>query len=114
MKDFEWQTDEEELWEEEREPPEQPAGPKRRWWPGALLILLVVATAGGLIYRQLNQRVEEAVSSVEEDVIAAFRLVRTSADRRDRELLVGQISGRDARWTSTQKELLEAGLLFDR
>jgi hypothetical protein len=114
MKDFEWQTDEEDLWEEEREPQAQPAGPKRRWWPGALVVVLVVVVAGGLIYRQLNRRVEEAVSSVEEDVIAAFHLVRTSADRRDRELLVGQVSGRDPRWTSIQKELLEAGVLFDR
>lgn len=114
MKDFEWQTDEEDLWEDEYEPQEEPVAPKRRWWPGALAVLLVVALVSGLIYRQLNRRVEEAVSSLEEDVIAAFRLVRSSADRRDRELLVSQISGRDARWTSTQKALLDAGLLFDR
>jgi hypothetical protein len=114
MKDFEWQTDEEDLWQDEKEPPESPAGRRRRRWPGVILLLLVLATVSGLIYRQLNQRVEETVSSVEEDVIAAFRLVRTSADRQDRELLVSLISGRDPRWTSTQKELLEEGMLFDR
>lgn len=115
MKDFDWQSDEEDLWKDQNEVVAVPEPPRRRrWWAGLLAIMLVVGLVGGLIYRQLNRRVEEAVSSLEEDVAAAFGVVRSAADRRDRELLVSVISGRYPRWTSTQKELLEAGYLLDR
>lgn len=115
---FDWQTDEEDRWEEpevtaESDVTERPYARSRHWLATGL-VLLVAVGIGSLLYWQLKVRVDQGAKRVEEDVLATFTLVHSIAQGQDRELFVSVLSGRDPNWTSLQKELMDAGALFDR
>ena len=74
-----------------------------------LLLGLIVALVVG---RQVNRRVAEVTSMVEQDVRAADNLARSAAAAADVELFVSVLSGRDPAWTETQQALLVDNLLF--
>jgi hypothetical protein len=115
---FDWQTDEEDRWEEP-EAAAEPAAEERsrflsRRWLATGIVLLLAVGIGSLLYWQLKVRVDQGAKRVEEDVLATFTLVRSIAKDGDRELFVSVLSGRDPGWTSIQKDLMDAGALFDR
>lgn len=110
---FEWQADDDKDWEE-RPLLEPPPRPRRSRWLALFLVVAFILASAGLIYRQLQNQAAERVSSIEQDVVASYQVIRQAATRGDREIFVSLLSGRDPNWTETQKELLSGGLLFDR
>ncbi|MCB8928074.1 MAG: WD40 repeat domain-containing protein [Ardenticatenaceae bacterium] len=111
---FEWQTEEDSRWDEDVAPPEPPKRARRRWSWWLLLGVVLVGTAVFLAYRQLNQRVETATENVEADLLASYAVLQRAAQSRDENLFGSLISGRDDEWSQAQRDLLNAGLLFDR
>ncbi|MCB0037901.1 MAG: hypothetical protein KDE51_27900, partial [Anaerolineales bacterium] len=116
MGNFNWQTEEDsDVWEEQEAPPAPPS--KRRRWVIWLLMIGFVALSIGsiyLIYRQINQRVAEAVKTTESAVLTSHELVIDAAMLTDRELFTNLLSGRDLNWTSAQLRLLQSHMLFNR
>lgn len=113
MARFEWQTEEEGDWEETVHAGDGDRSP-RRLLPVGFLVLLILAAGALAVYQTLDNRVEEATTSVEDEVLASHEVVRRAAERRDRELLTGFLSGRDRAWAAAQEQLVEVGVLFDR
>ena len=111
---FEWQTEEDSRWDEDVAPPDPPKRARRRWPWWLLLVVVLVGTAVFLIYRQLNQRVETATENVEADLLASYAVLQRAAQSRDENLFGSLISGRDDEWSQAQRDLLNAGLLFER
>ena len=112
MSNFEWQTEEEARWQDL---PARREEPKRNGRSGLFWVIVAVtlAIAGWVVYRQVDQRVAEATAHVEADVLSAHNVVWQAAQQQDVELLETVLSGRDRRWTETQKSLVEKDLLFD-
>lgn len=108
---FEWRTAEDDNVWEQTDTPAPPPTPHRRWrfLSVVLLLGLIVALVVG---RQVNRRVAEVTSMVEQDVRAADNLARSAAAAADVELFVSVLSGRDPAWTETQQALLVDNLLF--
>lgn len=112
---FDWQT-EENNWEE-ASPPAPAEEPRRsglRLVPFVLLALALVIAGALTIWRQFDNRLEDVVADIEADVLASSRLVRLAADRRDGELFITVLSGRDPYWAGVHQELLSSGMLLDR
>ncbi len=112
MSRFDWQTEED--WEELTTPPEEPQSPRPRYvhWLLGLITLLGLTTY--FIYHRVEQRVEEATTTVEQDVLSSFDLLQTANNNGDTELVNSVLSGRDPAWTDIQRDLIQHQLLFDR
>jgi len=109
---FDWITEEDHP-EWDKLPDDQPdPSPRRRRWLFFLIALVVLSFAGFGILRQVNERIAESEEQVKADVLAVNALVRQAARDSDRELLTSMLSGREAAWTNTQQQLLEADLMF--
>ncbi|MFQ5419895.1 MAG: hypothetical protein ACE5EY_05985 [Anaerolineae bacterium] len=111
--DFSWETEDETGWE--TLPPEEnrPRRPRRRW-PTVLLILVALAAASVVIYRQVQQRLEEAAANTEADVLSSYQLLQVAAANQDLDLFKSLLSGQQPLWTETQLELAREGWLLDR
>ncbi|MCA9972453.1 MAG: hypothetical protein KC425_19665 [Anaerolineales bacterium] len=120
MSNFDWYSEEEVGWDEPVESePKRPKRPRPRLpWPRWLtVLLLLLALAGGattLIYRQLNQRVDEVSYELEAEVRASHAVVYKAGETADRDLLVNFLSGRDNHWAAAQERVTRAGLLYAR
>lgn len=112
---FEWRTvDEgEAVWGEEERPYGEGGRADRRPWFLLLALLVLAAAAGHLLWQEAQQRTSAAVAQVETNARSSYELGRRAAESRDRELFLSVLSGRDPRWTDTQRALLEEQLLFE-
>jgi hypothetical protein len=110
--DFEWHTEEDDhKWQET---PPEPVENGRPTWRPWLIVLLIVLAIGLSSYYLLARRVGQTQAAITDDVIAGHELVQTAVNQADVELLNLLLSGRDGRWLAAQRELMAAGLLFDR
>lgn len=113
---FEWQTEEEEVWEaleNVSEEAESPA-PPRRLWPTLTIVAILLALVGGVVYWQVQQRIEAATTAVTADILSTHNLIAQAAADKDTDLLTPLLSGREVAWTEAQERLLLAGALYDR
>lgn len=115
MSQFNWQKDAEDNWEETvvYTPGPKPRPPRRRWWL-IPIILLALGVAGWLVYRQASQRVAQATTAVTNDVLSSHSLLLQAAYKKDTDLFVALLSGRNAQWTAAQEAMLPADTFFDR
>ncbi len=110
---FDWQTEEEGDWpEENRTGPS--VGPVRRWRRSLLIFIPLILVVVGGVYWQAQQRVEQAKSARENDILSSLRLIREAAELKDVEVLTVLLSGADLNWARTQQDLAEKGWLYDR
>jgi hypothetical protein len=114
MNNFEWQQGDEGDWDvpESQPTPDTPKSKRRL----AILAIMVLASfaAGFVIYRQVNNQLQQTETAVQSDILASHNLVQTAASSQDKELLLSVLSGRMPSWTDAQQEVLSAGVLFDR
>ncbi|MEM7114974.1 MAG: hypothetical protein AAF614_21230 [Chloroflexota bacterium] len=119
MTQFNWQTEEDIVWEElpQPEPPAPPPNRRRRMiMLGVLLLVLIIA--GLVVYWQVNRRVEAATQTIRDEVLASHNLVQRSIAEQDTDLLTSLMSGRDMGWVSgvnslVSEEMYLARLAFD-
>ncbi len=112
MSKFDWQTEED--WEELTLPPEAPKETRPRRWRWLVGLLMVLGLAAYFIYNQVEQRVEVATNTVEQDILSSLELLERANQEQDIELVNGILSGRDPAWTDIQRDLVRNSLLFDR
>ncbi len=107
---FDWQTEE--------EGPITPAstavskGRRRKW-----LVPLIFASFVGLVVVagwQLERQAESREEAVTADVLAAFNVWRQAVLRRDIDLLDTLLLDGGAKWTATQRRLMQSGRIIDR
>ncbi len=110
---FDWQTDDDEWEEQTAVSPNKPALRKRVWLI-PLLIIAGLSAAGLWAYRQVEQRVEEGVTTIEEDILSSHRVVQTAVSNGDVDLLQQLLSGRDPDWVDAQIKMVEEGTLNGR
>ncbi|MDX1664498.1 MAG: hypothetical protein R3272_11950 [Candidatus Promineifilaceae bacterium] len=114
MANFDWQTEDEQLWEAQDSAPLGTRGWMRHLLPVGLVLALLVVL-GVVLYRMAQEQVETAEQEVTEHVLSSYQLLRVAAQGRDEELLLSLLSGREPVWTETQVALLQQrGGLFDR
>lgn len=110
---FDWQTDEEKWVGASSE--EQPANHRtRRRWLIVPFVLLCLIAIGGLIFWQVQQRVQEAEADRKNDVLSSYQLIREAMLQNDDELFRTQLSGRSLDWAMSQQALFSRGLITDR
>ncbi len=110
--DFQWQT-EDDGWEEKPAQQAKVERPKKRPWFRISLALLIVVIIGAVIYRQVQQQLEAAVTQAEIEVRRTHELVLQAADGADRDLLNNLVSGRDNDWLHQTLEVAGEGSLFN-
>lgn len=113
---FEWQT-EEAGWEEIKQPEKRSVVVSRQLWLfllPALLILGMIIWGVVQLWENLNERVTEVSSILNEDVVTSVNLTRRAAMQEDLELFVSVLSGRDVIWADQQQKVLQAGLFMER
>lgn len=113
MAKFEWQTEEDIVWDELPPLPSEKPPPRRRWWFVAGLAVLLLA-AGFVVYRQVQQRVETATQAVQADVLSSHNLVHRAESEQDEELFTSLLSGRDMAWVTAETALFKQEMLLDR
>ncbi len=113
MSNFNWQTEDDVLWDDETAA-EETAVSRRRPWFTFIIIVAAVITAGVVIYRQVNERIETATGSVKSDILASQNLIQQAGRQVDVELFQTLLSGRDPAWADLQGELVAQGWLFER
>ncbi|MCI0727055.1 MAG: hypothetical protein L0332_10090 [Chloroflexi bacterium] len=110
MTGFQWQTDEEKRLET---PAVEAALPGRRRWRVVGLLLATIGIVALVAYQLARRQVAAATMAIEADVLSSHELVMQAARRDDAGLLTALLSGRDPKWTATQRELAEQGLLLN-
>lgn len=109
---FDWQTDDESPWPD---PPAPRSKPRRRFlWRWLLLVALLLAASGGVVYRQVQARLERTTAVTEADVRASHRLWQQAIESKDAELFNTLLSGRELGWTEGQRALFDLGLVRSR
>lgn len=111
---FDWQTEEEVVWDDLSPQKEETAASWRPSWLAVSLVVVVLSLAVAVVYRQVEQQVADATTAVKREVLATHKLVQTAAARGDGELFYSVLSGRDRRWTETQERLVARGLFVER
>ena len=112
---FDWQAEDEVVWEDLPADDEiQAASRKRRRWPFLLVIVLLLAGTTAVILRQVNRRAETNSQAMRADIVSSHNLLQIAESEQDPELFLSILSGRDSAWTAAQSDLFEAGLLQDR
>lgn len=114
MSNFNWQTDEDVVWDEEPSQATATAVPGRRPWLTWLIIGAAIIAAGVFIIRQVNDRLETATADTQRDILASHKLLQQAARQNDQDLFNTLLSGRSKQWSSLQTALVENGQLFDR
>lgn len=114
-KHFEWQADDNLDWDAlpDQDPPEKPTKKHRRWLI-LVAILLLAGIAAGLILRQVNRRVDENTQAMRADILSSYNLLQIADADKDEELFFSVLSGSSSSWTTAQKDLFDAGLLYNR
>jgi hypothetical protein len=69
---------------------------------------------GVVLYHRVNRQAVAMETAATEEVLAAYRLVRTASAAEDREVIHTLLTGLDGRWVEAQRQLLAKDLLFDR
>ncbi|PID86002.1 MAG: hypothetical protein CSB13_05130 [Chloroflexi bacterium] len=112
---FEWHTEEDGVWDvpPPRQPPPQPSKSKRIFFWGAMLLFALVA-AGMVIYWQVTERLQQAETNVQTNILAAHNLWQTAVVTTDAELFLSVLSGRIPSWTDAQQEALDENVIFER
>ena len=113
MAKFEWQTEEDIVWDELPPAPPEPPARRRHWWLLVGLAALLLA-AGFVIYRQVQQRIETATQTVQADVLSSHNLMLRAASEQDEELFTSLLSGRDMQWVAGETALFKQAMLLDR
>lgn len=111
---FEWQTEEEVVWEDLPPVEEESTAGQQRPWRLIILILAALVVAGAVVWREVDQQVDQAATMAEANVLSSHRLVRQAALRQDADLFFSLLSGRIPMWTDAQQALLQRGLFLDR
>ena len=111
---FDWQTEEDGDWDEQtwQQKPATAVSTKPPWRTIVMIIVLLVV-AGAIIYQQVNQRLNDATSTIESDIFAAHNLISRAAASQDADLGKTVLSGRDMGWSRVQSELLATGLFYE-
>lgn len=111
---FEWQTEDDFDWDKlPREPEERPSRPGRRW-PLFLTVLVLLLGAGGVIFRQVQQRAAANTEAMRADILSSHNLYYLAGAEQDEELLLALLSGRESDWVAAQQVLLKNDLLGNR
>lgn len=110
MAKFDWQT-EDETWQDEPPAPETAVSRPRYSY---ILLVLLLLVAAGVVYRQVNQQIDQVVENNKQDVLASYQLWQTAVSSHDEELFYALLSGRDAAWTETQTHLFKTRLTLNR
>lgn len=105
---FEWKTEEDDLWEEST-PHNQPDPPRKRPWPIILIIIGLLLLAGFLLRQRVNQQLDASVQQVEDDILSTHNLLWRTAQNRDELLFKSLISGSDPAWAAVQTQLVKDG-----
>ncbi|MBE2221101.1 MAG: hypothetical protein IAF02_06150 [Anaerolineae bacterium] len=115
MSNFEWRQEDGDGDWDERPFQSAPESPKsRRRFAVVILILFALVTAGFVLYRQVNDQLQQTETAIQADILASHNLIQTAAQSQDKELLLSVLSGRLPSWTDAQQEALAAGVLYDR
>lgn len=115
MTQFNWQTEEDIVWEELPAPDPPPPPPNRRRrliMIGVVVLLFMVVSA--VVYWQVNRRVEIAMQDVRDEVLASHNLVQRAAAEQDTDLLTSLMSGRNMNWVGEITTLVAEDSYFDR
>ena len=113
MSNFEWQQEDGD-WKE-LPPTPTPETPKsRRRFVIPLLIILALLAAAFVVYRRVDDQLQQTETAVQSNILASHNLAQNAAHAQDEELLLSVLSGRLPSWTTAQQEVLAAGLLYDR
>ena len=113
---FEWNTEEDEsVWDEQIEMDgKQTPEPKKRPYKTLAVILVLLVVAGGVVYWQVQQQVENATANVRADLLSTHNLINRAVANQDVNLLAPLLSGRDMVWTRQQEALMRDDALFGR
>ena len=110
---FDWQTEEEGEWPEEFKA-DASNKPGRRWRRWILIFIPLISLAAGGVYWQAQQRIEQAKSAREADILSSYGLIREAAEQKDVEVLTTLLSGADLSWARAQQDLSQNGWLHER
>ncbi|MDX1664099.1 MAG: hypothetical protein R3272_09910 [Candidatus Promineifilaceae bacterium] len=108
---FDWRTEIEEG--DQWDVPADRASSTRRRWPWLLLLFVALIATVGLIWRQAQERVADAEATVREGVLSSHALGRRAVAEQDSELFLTVLSGREADWSNTQRQLFRAGYVYE-
>ena len=112
---FEWNTEEDEsVWEEQVEQFTETPEPKKRPYKALAIIAVLFIVAAGVVYWQVNQRVELATANVRADLLSTHNLINRAVALQDVNLLAPLLSGRDMTWTRHQETMMREDALFGR
>ncbi len=114
MSNFNWQTDDETVWDDEMAAAETAVSPPRRLWITLFAVALVIAAAGFVIFRQVNRRVETGIANTQSDILATHNLAQRASLDNDADLFMTLLSGRSKIWSSLQTEAVQEGWLYER
>lgn len=111
---FDWQTDEDNDWDDQswQENTGTTGSPKPPWRT-ILIIVVLLSVVGVIVYRQVNERLDETTSAAEADIFAAHNLLSRAAANQDGELGKAVLSGRDMGWSRVQTRLIDDGLFYE-
>lgn len=113
-KNFNWQTEEDVVWDDLPETePQKPNDAKRRW-PLLITVAILLVAAGGYIFYRVDQRADENLETMRADLLSSYNLVHFADAEQDEELFGSLLSGRDMAWTEAQRALLTADLVVNR
>lgn len=112
---FNWETEESIDWDDlSQEPEPSPEKPNRRWLWFAFVGVLLISAAAAIVWRTVNNTLEEAEFRVENDVLASASIVHQTAQTRDSDLFTTFLSGKDEPWAFAQERALQKGEYFER
>lgn len=112
---FEWNTEEDEsVWEEQVEQFVVTREPRKRPYKALAVIALLFVVAVGVVYWQVQQRVEIATANVRADLLSTHNLINRAVELQDVNLLAPLLSGRDMTWTRHQEAMMRDDALFGR
>ncbi len=113
---FDWQAEDDLDWDAlpDDDQTQQPHK-NRRYRLLLLLFLLILAGIGaGIVYWQIDSRVDENTQAMRADIISSHNLLQIAEADQDEELFFSVLSGSNSEWTAAQKDLFDAGLLHNR
>ena len=111
MADFDWQTEEEDLFIPHTRLLLRRS--RRRLWILAIGITHTLLFVLVVIWR-LNHRIDSQTQQVENDVVAAFHTWQKAATNSDKDILNTLLISNSTQWMIAQRELLKSGRTLDR
>ena len=111
---FNWETEEELLWQEQRKGGRRSRRPSKRFLLSAIVILAIVSGGVALSLRQIERNASEVSAAVTDEILASQRVWQYAIGDEDAELFATVLSGSLPSWLKAQYELFDNGLLLDR